>query len=259
MDKDRQKKQEADFLRDVAQHQMQIIRDDGVSRHLQFKRPGTSCYYFDIITWPGKLCISGDCGTWVFARIHDMFDFFRTDENDFNFNRDGGLSINPGYWSEKLLAVDNNGRSRDSSPMEYSDELFQKAVADYVEQATDDWTSLHMLHVKEELIESIEFDIGQPESEQGAYQYINDFSYDYTDDDGKSRRFEFQDFFDYELRTWTYHFIWNLFAIAYAIREYDAAKRKAQAECHHQFDEKAPHPDHCLLCTQKKPILEIGH
>ncbi len=68
---------EARFLKDVANHEMQIIRDDGVQRHLRFKKPGTMCYHFDLITWGGHLCYTGDMGTYVFTRVHDMFDFFR--------------------------------------------------------------------------------------------------------------------------------------------------------------------------------------
>lgn len=40
------------FDRDIAQHQMEVIRDDGVNRHLRFKRPGTMCMHFDLLTWP---------------------------------------------------------------------------------------------------------------------------------------------------------------------------------------------------------------
>ena len=40
------------FLLDTAFHRLEIIRDDGFYRHLRMKQPGTSCYYFDIITWP---------------------------------------------------------------------------------------------------------------------------------------------------------------------------------------------------------------
>lgn len=41
---------EARFLRDVERHEMTTIRDDRLDRHLRFKTPGTSCYYFDIVT-----------------------------------------------------------------------------------------------------------------------------------------------------------------------------------------------------------------
>ncbi|WNP36206.1 hypothetical protein RN333_08395 [Enterobacter kobei] len=82
------------FLLDAAHHRLDVIRDDGVYRHLRMKDPGTSCYYYDIITWPGYLTVTGDMGTWTFSRTHDMFRFF------------GGWTgeINTGYWSEKLEA-----------------------------------------------------------------------------------------------------------------------------------------------------------
>ena len=39
----------ADFLRDVATHELTIIRNEGLYRHLRFSRPGSSCMYFDLI------------------------------------------------------------------------------------------------------------------------------------------------------------------------------------------------------------------
>ena len=57
------------FLKDAAAHQMEVLRDDGVNRHLRFKNPESSAYWFEIITWPGTLCIDGDMGTFVFRRL----------------------------------------------------------------------------------------------------------------------------------------------------------------------------------------------
>lgn len=89
------------FMRDVATHEMTVFRDDGLYRHIRFRRPNTMRTHFDLITYPGYLCYSGDMGTYVFSRLDDMFEFFRTDRD-----------INPGYWSEKLQAVDNHGLGR---------------------------------------------------------------------------------------------------------------------------------------------------
>ena len=63
------------FLIDTAFHRLEIIRDDGLYRHLRMQQPGTSCYYYDVITWPGYLTVTGDMGTWTFSRIADMFNF----------------------------------------------------------------------------------------------------------------------------------------------------------------------------------------
>lgn len=78
------------FLGDVAKHQMTILRDDGVNRHVRFKQPNSSNMFFDLITWPGCLCYTGDMGTYVFRRLEDMFEFFRTDREHQHL-KDGGL------------------------------------------------------------------------------------------------------------------------------------------------------------------------
>ena len=86
------------FLDDVKNHQISIIKDDGLHRFIRFKRPDSTSYWFDLITWPGFLCISGDCGTYVFSRTEDMFDFFKMRDGDFNKKKDRLLNINPRYW-----------------------------------------------------------------------------------------------------------------------------------------------------------------
>lgn len=96
------------FMSDIKQHQLTVHRCDGVSRHLSFKRPDSSTMGFEIITWPGHLMISGDCGSYVFARLYDMFEFFQTSDKK--------LVINPGYWEEKLLATDTRCGHRRFSP-----------------------------------------------------------------------------------------------------------------------------------------------
>src|ERR1051326_8204576 len=71
---------EREFLRNVKAHEMTVLRDEGVDRHLRFKAPNTSNQYFDLITWRGSLCFTGDMGTFVFSRIPDMFEFFRDEQ-----------------------------------------------------------------------------------------------------------------------------------------------------------------------------------
>ena len=99
------KKQIADskakFVSDTDEHQMTILHDDGVYRHLRFKAPGTRFYWFDLVTWPGHLSITGDMGAFTFARVQDMFTFFY------------GHDINPGYWGEKVIAGEVKAYSED--------------------------------------------------------------------------------------------------------------------------------------------------
>ena len=93
---------EESFLNDVSKHEMKVLLDNGIYRHLRFKQQGSSNMWFDVVTWPGFLAYTGDMGAFVFARLEDMFEFFRgrpVDDKD-------KLYINLGYWGEKLEAVD---------------------------------------------------------------------------------------------------------------------------------------------------------
>lgn len=85
----------AKFLKNTENHTLKIEMDSGVHRSLLFSKLGSSVYHYRITTWPGHLCISGDMGTFVFCRLHDMFDFFE---------QGTPLKINPSYWGGKLVA-----------------------------------------------------------------------------------------------------------------------------------------------------------
>lgn len=43
------------FKKQVANHQLTVLKDEGTYRHLRFKNPDTANQYFDILTWPGTL------------------------------------------------------------------------------------------------------------------------------------------------------------------------------------------------------------
>lgn len=78
-------------------HRMHILHEDGLYRHLRFRKPDRGEYWFDLVTWPGHLTITGDMGTYTFARVTDMFEFFTG-------------YINTGYWAEKLQNGVSGGR-----------------------------------------------------------------------------------------------------------------------------------------------------
>ena len=116
---------EVQFLKDVSKHQMIVLRDDGISRHIRFKQPNTGNRYFDLITWDGCLCYNGDMGTFVFSRIPDMFEFFRQDRSQ--VLRDGKtLAINLGYWGEKLQSI-----SRFGGYEEFDGDKFKQVINEY--------------------------------------------------------------------------------------------------------------------------------
>jgi hypothetical protein len=189
------------FLNDVKDHSMEIIRDDGVRRHIKFSRNGSSYYWFDLITWPGRLCIDGDCGTYVFSRVSDMFDFFRPEEGK------KGLFIKPSYWGEKLRSIGTNAGYE-----EFSEELFRDAIKSKFDahvnnkDLSDGVADGIWIEIEDEVLSELE---NGPEH---AFQAAYDFNcVDFKD--------EFPSCKDY-----TFHYIWCLYAIVWGIKKYDEAK-----------------------------------
>ena len=187
------------FIKDIAQHEMHVIRDDGVNRHLRFKRPNTMTMHFDLLTWPGHLCYTGDMGTYVFRRLHDMFDFFRPDE---------GLElyqIDMRYWAEKALAIDKgDGLSK------WSKDKFRAEVRDYFDQhADEEWPAER----KVDLWTEIEGDVCRAAgySEHHAWVALERFEHD---------GFRFCDW-ESDCREWTFYFMWCCHALRWAIGTYD--------------------------------------
>lgn len=199
-------KEAARFAKDTTEHAMTILHNDGLYRHLRFKKPGTMFYYFDLITWPGHLTIAGDMGTYTFERVEDMFTFFR----------DAG-DINPQYWSEKIRAgTGTNGQIA----TEYSEELFKKHVTEHVA----DYVEYHDLDDAERdaLIEAVRIQVlenGDTYTAQGAQACLDEFS------DGKHFRI-FSDTWEWDLTDYTVQFLWCCFAIRWGISQFDASKEE---------------------------------
>ncbi|MCW1932648.1 hypothetical protein [Pararhodobacter zhoushanensis] len=187
------------FLRDTRLHEMTIELDQGVHRSIRFGRPGSSVYHFRLTTWAGHLAISGDMGTYVFARHHDMFTFFRPVA--------GKLEINPQYWHEKMQAGCKYGSAKT-----FSDECFKSAVKDM----TDRWETT--LGEADDLRKEIADELlnGDCSNEHEAYELLRDFS----SRDGH----EFTDVGDYDLTDWSHGFLWALYAIVWGIKKYDQLK-----------------------------------
>lgn len=212
---------EPNFLKDVENHVMESIRDDGLYRHIRFRRPGTMCMHFDLITWPGYLCYTGDMGTYVFWRLDDMFEFFRTDQ-DCARRHGKQLRINLGYWSEKLQAVDGGHRS--GRPKEYSSAKFSRAVTErLIEWMRHDGLDRDG---RRELRQLVEDDVlaAAYDGEVRAFDAATGFCANVG-----GRIFEFTDFWEYDLTEYTHHFIWCCYALAWGIQVYDESKASKEA------------------------------
>lgn len=116
------------FFKEVKNHRMEVLHNDGLYRHLRFRDPKHSAYWFDLITWPGNLVFRGDGESYAWARATDMFHFFTQHE----LGKDGSISINPQYWAEKLTSHNQAEK--------YDEEIFKarlwEEVASMVEGGT---------------------------------------------------------------------------------------------------------------------------
>ena len=208
-----------DFLKEIDGRAMTVMRNDGLSRHIRFKRPGSSTYWFDLITWPGTLCIDGDMGTYVFRRLDDMFEFFRTD----SIYWDGGdkeLRINPGYWGEKLQAMPDKGFK------EFSPALFRANVKDYF----DNWVESNQPNeddkpevitafdkLKATLWEDLENEVLLNDHYSDCLAISAAMDFECSD----VPSFNMHDFYEHRNTDYTTHFIWCCYAIAWGIKTYD--------------------------------------
>jgi len=209
------------FDRETSEHEMEILHDDGVYRHLKFAKPGTNIWRFDLVTWPGHLAVSGDLSSYTFNRLYDMFEFFG-----------GDREINPHYWAEKVVA----GRER---TMEYSPELAQRHVIERFWEdrlQRDEPNGPLWRAIREEVIEYLE-------DENEARRAINDFTYripepsrekgvDFRPERIRKYRdhrvdYQFTDAWEWALRDYDGQFILICHAIAWGIQQYRAAKAQA--------------------------------
>lgn len=87
------------FARNTATHKVTVLRSDGLYRHIHCRSAqGGSAYSWSVVTWPGHLAVTGDMGEWLFARLADMFEFFRRPDGKFDAQ----------YWAEKCRAADKS-------------------------------------------------------------------------------------------------------------------------------------------------------
>jgi hypothetical protein len=214
----------ARFQQDVAEHGITILRNDDVYRHIRFSRPGTSCYHFDLITWPGVLCYTGDMGTYVFSRTRDMFDFFRNDRA-YNQARGRALTINLGYWSEKLLAVDggrNGGKAK-----EFDEDKFKRVINEYRVNWMRSAKEMGALDKegRRELWESVDDEVMRQLEDGGDRAQIAayDFSHTKSSNGQRDMHWSFQDLFEHDFTEYTHHFVWCCYALAWGIEQFDKA------------------------------------
>jgi hypothetical protein len=193
------------FSEDTAHHELTILHDDGLYRHLKFCRPDTSICSFQLFTAPGTLGISGDMGTYIFARLEDMFRFFDAPAG----------RINPDYWSQKVTAQDVHCPVRMYSAAKFRDVLLQ----DYADRKY-----AFNPPEQERLLVRINFEILRSDSlysEHAARELLHNFEFRYQAADGRPTIiFDYADTDDWDLKDYGHHFLWCLEAIVFGIARY---------------------------------------
>lgn len=212
------------FPGDVADHQLEVKLDQGLYRHLSFRRPSTGMYGFDLITTPGRLTITGDMGTYTFARALDMFDFFASKPG----------YINASYWGEKLTSVDASAGYK-----RYSEDLFEVMVRQDVQMHLDDFATAlaehnldldegdeHLVLTQDQIDEvwgAVENDLLDYGYDQdSAHNAVRTFSHTITVED-LSERIDFTDSWEMDFNDYSFQYIWCLHAIVWGINAYAAA------------------------------------
>lgn len=135
-------RQWAQFRASTTEHELTVLHDDGLYRHLYMGQPNTGMWSWNVITWPGYLTIVGDIGGgYTFVRLRDMLTFFDTSGYG-DYYGDGSPYLQADYWAEKLThACRDSARSYDKdlviqhvreyvaeSGYEYSSEIFERAA-----------------------------------------------------------------------------------------------------------------------------------
>lgn len=198
------------FLHDVRDHQLTILREDGVYRHLRFSKPGSGCMHFDLITWPGYLAYVGDMGAFTFSRLQDMLEFFRRDPARL-------FRIDFRYWAEKCEAESARGSGlREWDPERFKREIVEqrrKLLVDYGR----DWTS----EQRRDFWDDMGNVLLAAEYEHEAVTELQGWCYS----DPVTRRLIRIETCDFPTcQTYTHTFIWCCYALAWGINKYDLAK-----------------------------------
>jgi hypothetical protein len=195
-------------LSEIADHELTVLHDDGLYRHLRFMAPGSSFYWFDLVTWPGVLVINGDCGTFTFSRVRDMLEFFESDAGQ----------INPHYWAQKLRGPTDGTRSAQT----YDPETFERRLRAWARDATGKWGE-HEEVYPHLLLGALEREVfrcpwwaewGTYDTEQDAHALLAELAE--ADVVGSET-------WEWDLRDWHWQFLWCCWAIVEGIKRYRGA------------------------------------
>lgn len=192
------------FKEFTANHRLEVVRDDGLYRHLRMSAPGTGIWHWEITTWPGHLAVTGDIADGhVFARLDDMFEFFRVPASKADYFSDGAPSIDFGYWHQKLVAQPKYGPAK-----RFDSSVFEACVRQRLNEvrANEDLDD----EEHQRLVTEAEV-FGENEFE--AYQWL-----------AKESNGPLEDMLEHDFSSFDPHFLYACWAIVATIEAYDQTK-----------------------------------
>lgn len=242
------------FATETEHHKLTILHDDGLYRHLRFMseppgQPKQSGYWFELITVPGSLIFRGDGESFVFARLRDMFEFFRSNPDR------NTMRVSPDYWAEKLT-------SNRAAAKTYSREKFDQIVAEALKDAEEQWPGITAAWDRHASEDNLDYGL---DHEGSAREALRDFEFgalavatcrcgerievDFGDlipaewrDKHPSRDtahayaldrvpgFRFEDTYEWDLQDFDWWYLWSCHAIAWGIARYDEARSQGVAK-----------------------------
>ncbi|OUL59226.1 hypothetical protein B1199_02875 [Pseudoalteromonas ulvae] len=191
------------FFAHVTEHHMKVILDTGEHRHLRFKAPHTNNQYFDVITAPNRVIVTGD--------MHDFI--WKSDFLSFS--------------SKHLLA----GKSKEFSSKALRNEIAERIegfcadISDWYEgdEVTEEYSSLEEFEAafREEVTDY--FDSAELD-EYRCVSAIESFSSSVIPNCKL-----FEDFWcDFNADVPTYHYLWCIHAVHFAVKQYRQFKGEWQ-------------------------------
>lgn len=194
-----------DFLAYTSDLDINVLRDEGgLYRHIRFGQLG-EVSWFDLITWPNRLVITGDLGDYTFAHVGDLLDMFETTSHGY---------INPGYWATLLRATGHPAR-----------EVSETKVIEHV--VHDFWKRREpTIGRNRALFQAIRDEILDRVGHGDERELLANFEhYDMT----TRTFFTFPDAAGWDLDDWSVHYLRACWAIVWGIRRYRRATTQALA------------------------------
>lgn len=197
------------FKAETAEHEMTVLHDDGLYRHVKFRGSRNEIYWFELVTAPGSLTFQGDGESFTFRRVRDMFEFFRDSTHD------GAPNVR--YWAEKLT----DGRDR---VMVYQQEMLEQHVKDAIAGTKlDDLEHEVTNEVLDQMLGDETYD----------RKLVDDFAFYVNGSDrydwDKKPDFTFVGSLEWNCRDYYWWFLWALHGIVWGIAQYDAHKAQVGA------------------------------